>query len=219
MTLELTLERPWLTLALGAPHRVLSWAINRPGFAETDQIVWREVRNADLPRELDVDAWLDAELETRGLNSAVAFLTSRDIRAYQDITVSIDGVSARCLATVGLSNAERVGARVDRSAQTWGTVNIAVITPQGLTDSARIEAISIATQARTVAILDAGIQLPTGTASGTGTDCIAVAAPSGTLAYAGLHTALGEAIGRAVLKAVSAGVSDWKVAVAGEVAT
>jgi adenosylcobinamide amidohydrolase len=51
--------------------------------------------------------------------------------------------------------------------------------------------------------------LPSGLATGTGTDCIAVAAPQGAEAFSGLHTALGEAIGQAVLRAVGKGAQVW----------
>ncbi|MFK7763184.1 MAG: adenosylcobinamide amidohydrolase [Roseobacter sp.] len=213
MTGLLHLDRPWLALDFDQPQRVLSWAINRPGFVETRRILWREVRNADLPPDLDVAAWLADALRRRESSKAVAFLTSRDIRAYQDATVTIDGVTSRCIATVGLSNAERIGTLMDRTGQNWGTINIAVATACGLTDAARIEALSIASQARTVAVLDAGFDLPTGRATGTGTDCIAIAAPEGNITYAGLHTALGAAVGRCVLQAVSAGVQEWMTTV------
>ena len=206
---NITLSRPWLELDLDASFRVLSWSINRPGFVETRRILWREVRNADLPRDLDVNQWLASELHARDSTSAVAFLTSRDIRAYHDVSATVEDVTVRCIATVGLSNAERIGTRLDRSAKDWGTINIAVVTDQPLTDGARIEALSLATQARTVAITEAGLDLPTGRASGTGTDCIAVAAPVGDQCYAGMHTPLGEAVGSAVLQAVSDGATEW----------
>jgi adenosylcobinamide amidohydrolase len=183
------------------------------------QILWREVRNADLPRDLDVDAWLQGALGARNSTEAVTFLTSRDLAAHHDITCRVDGITARCVATVGLSNAERVGTRMDRSAQDWGTINIAVATSCGMTDSARIEALSIAAQARTAAVMDAGLMLPAGRATGTGTDCIAIAAPDGPERYAGLHTALGEAVGAAVLGAVSAGVTEWTAVVKQESTT
>lgn len=205
----LTLERPWLTLDMGVPHRVLSWAINRPGSVTAQHILWREVRNADLPRDFDVHRWLDRELTARGAGQAVCFLTSRDVRAHHEATATVGGHRVRAVATVGLSNAERVGARVDRSTKDWGTINIAVIAGTGLTEAARIEAACIAAQARTVAVMAAGLQLPTGLATGTGTDCIAVASPEGPCAYAGLHTDLGLAIGQAVLKAMRAGIREW----------
>ena len=53
--------------------------------------------------------------------------------------------------------------------------------------------------------------------TGTGTDCIVVACPcDGTpVAWAGLHTALGEAIGAAVYEAVRAGAEQWQREFAG----
>ncbi|MGR3481375.1 hypothetical protein [Salipiger marinus] len=42
---------------------MLSWALNRPGYVRARRILWREVRNADLPPDLDVRAWLAAELD------------------------------------------------------------------------------------------------------------------------------------------------------------
>ncbi|WP_296766544.1 adenosylcobinamide amidohydrolase [Sediminimonas sp.] len=212
MTAHLTLERPWLCLDLGTPMRVLSWAVNRPGMVTARRIAWREVRNADLPEELDAVAWLQGELAARGAGDAVAFLTSRDVRAYVDRSVRMGAVEARAVATVGLSNAERVGTRMDRAGHDWGTINIAVVIEPaggGLSEAALVEALSIATQARTAAVIAAGPDLPTGRATGTGTDCIAVAAPSGLMNYAGLHTDTGEAVGRAVYDAVLAGTQDW----------
>ena len=209
MTFRVTLDRPWLTLDFEAPQRVLSWAVNRPGFVYTSQILWREVRNADLPEDLDVDDWLQHELASISRTEAVVFLTSRDVRAFHDVTTEVEGVRARCVATVGLSNAERVGARVDRRGKDWGTINLVVHTDQALDHAAQLEAMAIAVQARTVGILEVGLSLPSGYATGTGTDCIAVAATRGDTRYAGLHTALGEAIGQSVLAAVSKGAVEW----------
>ena len=212
MTARLTLDRPWLGLDLGAPMRVLSWAVNRPGIVTARHILWREVRNADLPADLDAVAWLRAELAARGAADAVAFLTSRDIRAHVARSAQAGAVRASAVATVGLSNAERVGTRLDRRGHDWGTINIAVVIEPahgGLSDTALLEAMSIATQARTAAVMEAGPDLPTGRATGTGTDCIAVAAPSGLMDYAGLHTDTGEAVGRAVHDAIAAGTRDW----------
>lgn len=202
------LARPWLTFDLGAPHRVLSFAPHRPGFVTARRIAWREVRNADLPPGLDVQDWFEAELAEAGLSDAVAMLTSRDIGRFRQAEVMVEGISAACLATVGLGNAERIGRRRSHAGG-YGTINIAVRLSAPLTDTALIEALSIAAEARTAAVMEAGLRLPTGIATGTGTDCLAIAAPAGTGAYAGLHTSIGEALGRAVLDAVAAGAADW----------
>ncbi|MDE4302977.1 adenosylcobinamide amidohydrolase [Phaeobacter gallaeciensis] len=208
-----TLQRPWIEFDLGAEMQVLSWAVNRPGFVTARRILWREVRNSDLPRDLDVTEWFADELEQRGGSDAVAFLTSRDVRHYCESLATVEGISAHAVATVGLSNGERIGSRVDYSRRDWGTINVALRLSEGLTQAGLIEALSIVVQARTAAVMEAGFELPGGggTATGTGTDCVAVAAPAGANPYAGLHTATGEAIGKAVYKAVHTGALEWKV--------
>ncbi|MGC8201931.1 adenosylcobinamide amidohydrolase [Aliiroseovarius sp. PTFE2010] len=207
---DVTLARPWLMFDLGRNMQVLSWAINRPGFATARRIVWREVRNADLPQGMDVPAWFNRELKLQAYEDAVGFLTSRDVSYFTQSTAKAGRMTAHCVATVGLSNAERVGARVDRQMQDWGTINVAVRLDTGLSQAGLIETLSIATQARTAAIMEAGLDLPTGIATGTGTDCIAVAAPQGAENFAGLHTQIGEAVGAAVYRATMQGAQQWK---------
>ena len=80
-------------------------------------------------------------------------------------------------------------------------------------DGALVEAVSIAAEARTAAILDIG-HPPAGPAiTGTGTDCIVVTAPCDgePEPWAGLHTAVGEAIGAAVYAATREGAEEWLV--------
>lgn len=207
------LERPWLCVDLAAPRRVLSFAPYRPGFVTAARLVWREVANADLPPDLDVDAWFGAQMRGRGAERAVGLLTSHDIGRFQRVEVEVEGIRAAALATVGLGNAERVGLRHDRSPPGYGTINIAVELSGpagwGLTDPALIEAITIAAEARTAAVIEAGLSLPRGRATGTGTDCLVIAAPPGDTPYCGLHTAQAEALGAAVHAAVAAGAADW----------
>lgn len=207
--MTVTLDRPWLEMDLGAGMRVLSWSLNNPGFVTARHILWREVRDADLPRDFDVDGWFRRELAARDRAQAVGLLTSRNVDAFDLAEHTADGIHARAVATVGFSNAERIGTRLDRGDKDWGTINVAVQVDTGLTDAALIETLSIATQARTAAVMEAGYDLPTGRATGTGTDCVAVAAPQGDVAFAGLHTAVGEAVGAAVFEAVSRGARVW----------
>lgn len=207
--MRILLDRPWLELDLGAETRVLSWSLTRPGFVTARRIVWREVRNADLPEDLDVQAWFRSELVARGAEDAVAMLTSRDLDAFETAAAEVKGIRAFCVATVGLSNAERIGTRMDRSGKDWGTINIGLHLDLPLSDAALLELLSIATQARTAAVMEVGHHLPTGLATGTGTDCIAVAAPAGDTPFAGLHTPQGEAAGLAVHEAVRRGAEIW----------
>ncbi|MEM9012412.1 MAG: adenosylcobinamide amidohydrolase [Pseudomonadota bacterium] len=208
--MKLSLDPPWLIADLGAPHRIASWALNRPGILTTERIVWREVRNADLPVELDAGAWFARELAEAGHAQAIGFLTSRSVARFTPAKTTVEGVGVEAVATVGLSNAERVGARQIRPAMV-GTINIAVAASQALSDGALLEALSIAAEARTAGVMTHGPHIDGRPATGTGTDCIAVAAPltGPPVPHAGKHTAIGEAIGRAVLDAVARGVEDW----------
>lgn len=215
-------DRPWLLADLGCPHRVLSWAPHNGGLTEARHILWREVRNADLPEGLEVTPWLQAELAQRQASAAVGLMTSRDVRAHYHLAVEVEGVRVEALVTAGLSNAEAVGRRRDWNSvafasKGWGTINIAVQIHAALTTEAQIEAMSIATQARTAAVMALDLVLPEGRVTGTGTDCIALASrlataapPAGALPYAGLHTAVGEAVGAAVKGATLRAAREWR---------
>lgn len=214
--MKVSCAQPWLEADLGSEAELLSWCPYRPGFVTARRILWREVRNADLTEEFDAEAWLAREVAGQGAAPAVCFLTSRDIRHHHYRKVTVEGVTVEALATVGLGNIEAVGSRRGTSPESYGTINIAVQVHAALSQSARLEALSIITEARTAAILAEGHALPGGIASGTGTDCIALAsAPEGPrLSFAGLHTALGEAIGRAVLEAVREGARTEQISLA-----
>ena len=210
------LARPWLVVDFGRPLRALSWAPHRPGPVETRRVAWREVRDADLTPKLDAEAWLAEEMARETLSDAVGLLTSRDVSSRTEARAEVEGLCAACLATVGLGNAERAGAprRSAAAPAGHGTINLVAVLDAPLSETALIEALSIAVQARTRAVMESGRRLPHpagGPATGTGTDCVVVAAPAGpdALRHAGLHTAAGEALGRAVHAAVAEGARDW----------
>ncbi|MFJ6442705.1 adenosylcobinamide amidohydrolase [Streptomyces sp. NPDC091649] len=85
-----------------------------------------------------------------------------------------------------------------------GTVNIVVLLPVPLSDSALVNAIATATEAKVQALLDAGLDC-----SGTPTDAVCVAAPEpgsdGGEPFAGPRSPWGARIARAVHTAVLAG--------------
>jgi adenosylcobinamide amidohydrolase len=205
--IEVTLSRPWLRARLPAPMRVLSWAPHGGGWRTTGLVLWREVRNADLVPGFDAEGWLAGEMPDPG---AVGMLTSRDIGSWDRAQASVEGASADCVATLGLSNAEAVGRRLPWHGADYGTINLLVATDVALTETAQLEAMSIAVQARTAALMDADLHLASGRATGTGTDCVALACPPGDQRYAGLHTAVGEAIGAAVREVIGRAATDWR---------
>jgi len=205
--IAVTLARPWLEARLERPMRVLSWAPHGAGFRVVSRVLWREVRNADLGPGVDALAWLQARLPAA---EVVAMMTSCDVGTWQEARAQVEGAAAQAVVTLGLTNAESVGRRRDWRAVAFGTINILVATDAPLSRPAQIEALSIAAEARTAALLDHDIALPTGRATGTGTDCIALACPpGGRQRHAGLHTPAGEAIGAATRSAVARATALW----------
>lgn len=205
--ISVSLARPWLVAGLPRAMRCLSHAPFGAGYVEASQVVWREVRNADLGPDLDVGPWFAGEMQA--FPGAVGMLTSRDVGAYRLELRVVEGVRAACLVTLGLSNAEAVGTRRPYHTADFGTINLCVAVDAGLNETAQLEAFSVAVQARTAGVMGVGLSLPTGIATGTGTDCVVLACDGGDIGFAGLHTAVGEAVGACVLAAVSGAAKDW----------
>jgi adenosylcobinamide amidohydrolase len=151
-------------------------------------------------------------MKTSGLEDSVVLVTSRDISRHHVSQSEVEGVVATCVTTVGLSNGERVGQRIAEPVQVPGTINTLVHVSQPLTQAALVEALSIAVEARTTAVVEADVKRAGVTVTGSGTDCIVIAAPAGEprACFAGTHTAIGEAIGAAVYEATREGIEVWK---------
>jgi len=201
---------PFLTARFAEPQRTLGWSLLHPGFAIVIDVVWVEIRNSDLGPSTDPNAFLKARLAQSGLPNALAFMTSRDIRRHHSCRWRAGAVEATCLTTVGLSNGERVGARKSHAPHA-GTINTLLHVSVPLTDGAMVEALSIVAQARTAAILESRHVERATAITGTGTDCIVVASPcrGDPVAFAGLHTEVGEATGAAVYGATREGAEQW----------
>jgi adenosylcobinamide amidohydrolase len=149
---------------------------------------------------------------------AVGLMTTRDLASHVDAIARRGELSARCIATVGLGNALRAGDPPGRSVP--GTINLLCRVSVALSPEAQLEALALAAEARTLAVREAGVASTRSgaPASGTGTDCIVIAAPradgvpgragsAGHAGYAGKHTAIGHVIGAAVLDATRRGIA------------
>lgn len=203
-----------LVVPLGAPHVVLSSAIVQGGFRTAREVAWLEVRDDELRPPVDPLRLTRDRLAAAGCPGAVGLLTSRALTRHVVAERQADGVRARCVATVGLGNVLRAG-DPPGAAPRAGTINLLCQVSAPLTEEGLVEALAIAIEARTLAVLEAGIaSVRSGlAATGTGTDCAVVAAPEVGVApaspYAGKHTALGHVIGAAVHDAVARGVAGW----------
>jgi len=210
----IALHRPILALRFAEPRQMLSWSISRPGFTVAKAVAWLEVKDADLPVGRDPVVVLGDALAREGLTDAVGLMTACDVGAYHTCRTTIEGVEAIVVTTVGLGNGEFVGRRRFTSSSLGapkpGTINTFVHVSLPLSDGALVETIAIAAQARTVAILQTTQDGDREAVTGTGSDCIVVAAPlGGSVHYAGLHTAVGEAVGASVMGATRAAAVRW----------
>lgn len=218
-------EGRWLICRLDRPHQVVSWAPCSGGQVEADTVAWYQVGADELAPPVDPKHFLREKLLAASLAGAVGLLTSAGLDSFVDIEKKSRGIAARSLATVGLSNALRVGDPPLPSGR-FGTINLMCAVNRPLTREAAIEGLSIVVEARTTAMLEARVpSARTGEpATGTGTDCVVFASPSveeriegrihRPLAYAGKHTALGHLIGASALEAVRAGIRrsmQWSV--------
>jgi adenosylcobinamide amidohydrolase len=205
---------PWLTVRFGAPQRAVSWSLNRAGLVDATDVAWLQVSDADLPADREPAEWFAERLAAVGLADAVGMMTARNIASFVHRAVTIEEVEAHCVVTLGLNNGERVGSRIALPRRYGpGTVNILCHVSRPLTDAALLEAASLVAQARTVAIVEADYRRAGQplAVTGTGTDCIVMAAPHGPepAAFAGMHTAIGEAVGACVLEATTAALTAW----------
>ncbi|MEW9617873.1 adenosylcobinamide amidohydrolase [Shinella sp. S4-D37] len=201
---------PFLVAAFDAPQTMLSWSLTRPGFVVSRSVVWLEVRDGDLPLYVDPVELLRERMSQEGHAEAVHLMTSRDLAHHHLASAAAGDITSSCLATVGLSNAGRIGEPFDSSTPI-GTINLLAHVDASLSEAAQLEALSIATEARTAAVMDLGLVRSGRIVTGTGTDCIVVAYPcEGTkMPFAGLHTDIGLSLGRAVYDAVTEGGLRW----------
>ena len=199
----------WLIVRFPMPYRVVSWAIVRGGETQTDTIAWYRVTKDDLKPPVDPREFLKRRLAEESIPHAVGLLTSADLDRYADIEKTGEDITVRSVATVGLANALRVG-DLPRLREPVGTINLLCQISRPLSKEAFLEALSLASEARTAALLESAIPSPESgrPVTGTGTDCIVIAAPpeGERLSYAGKHTLFGHLIGSSVLEAMRSGV-------------
>ena len=137
----------------------------------------------------------------------VGMLTAADVTRWT--CASSDGASA--VATVGLGLPVWAAASDAVVARETGTINVLVRVPVPLSDAALVNAVVTATEAKTQALLEAGVP-----GTGTSSDAVCVACPDPAVLadlrveeYGGPRSPWGLRIARAVHEAVALGTADW----------
>lgn len=224
---KLSACRRWLDVDLCVPHSTLGWALIGGGRCQAQCVFWHNVSGADLAADVDARRFFEDRRKQRtGNTRGVGFLTGCSLAEFVEKRSDHGKMSARCIATVGLANALRIGDPPSTTAVLAGTINILVQTSSPLSECASLEALSLVAEARTLAVLEGGVASNVGDAiaTGTGTDCIVVASPLPSndfseAAYAGKHTDLGYVIGSCVYEAVTHGIRQLKLCRSGHTAT
>ncbi len=213
MKLDVLREGRWLVVELGEPREMLSSALVGGGRRRASIVAWYAVDGRELTPPVDTRGFLVERLAERGISGAVGLMTSSDLDRYVDVEKSADGRSVRVIATVGMGNALRAGDPASEGGGV-GTINVVCAVSAALSEEALVEAIALVAEARTAAVLEAGIPSARSglAATGTGTDCIVLAAAvdGERIGFAGKHTLVGHLIGDAVGEAVRRGVASWK---------
>jgi adenosylcobinamide amidohydrolase len=141
-------------------------------------------------------------------------MTAADLHQYCLARVSHCDLVACAVTTAGCRNLASVGETgnyLEHGSQSTctGTINLIVVTNYRFTHEAMLEAIQIATEAKVKAVYEFGLRrkLNGEPATGTGTDCIAVAVGSERrYLFCGKHTKWGELVGRASLERIRGAV-------------
>jgi len=205
---------PCLVAQFERPQRMLSWSITHPGFCENDRVAWLRVKDTDINPNIDAQIFLNTQMQKHKLRGAIGLMTSRNLDFYHFTETIYGFVKAQSLTTLGLNNACHVGfPENEMQLKNVGTINNLCAVNVPLSDGALIEASSIASQAKTAALMDYyRSHLPhVPNVTGTGTDCIVVSSPvagSHTM-FSGLHTHAGKAIGEAVYQSTIEACATW----------
>ena len=211
------MKTPWsanvrdrtLVVTLPALYRILSWAPLGGGLVEARTIMNHQVNTKEYETSEPVvflrELARQLQLDTPVVGLMTGVLMERLVRQ----TVQRNDVAIECFATVGLSNVLTVGDPATYEEHP-GTINIIAVVNQSLSNGALVEAVQIVTEARVHALSSAGVKsvVSERLATGTGTDCIAIACPIGGSAYryCGKHTSLGELFGRVANEVIAEGL-------------
>ena len=209
---RIELRGPWLIVHFVDPQICLSWAAVNGGRVETSAVAWYFLSPEEKPHAGEMGGYLRLKMDEAHLHGAVGLSTGRKRYGHVEASAEWRDLRAWSVATVGLANAMRVGDPPEDSPAA-ATVNVLCHVSRPLAELALLEALSVATEAKTAAMLEFGVcsvrsGLP---ATGTASDCIVIACPRNGLddPLAGKGTDVGHVIGAAVYQAVASGIREW----------
>lgn len=198
------------------PMRALNSSMWGGGFTEARRLMNRQVPKSYMSD--DPLGEMEAFLHANGMDidGTAALLTAADLADHGFNYMRLSEDLAVCSwVTAGLGNKARAGLARDETALYPGTINTIVAVQGRLTDSAFVNAVMTATEAKCAALQDMGVYVDGDklAATGTTTDAVLIAATQeGELSrYAGISTRVGYAIARTVYEATKASVARYQL--------
>ncbi len=180
----------------------------------------RHILNVSVPADYQADSHETYLRDTAlGLSVAgpfVGLLTAARLDCVQVMHEPAEGALAVAVVTLGIRYPTAAGvtpAPDVKPAARPGTINIVLLVEGRLPPAARVNAVMTATEAKALALFEAGVAAQHGgPASGTGTDAVVVASTERGefFEYAGPIAPLGALIGRAVRRAMQSAIAIWR---------
>ncbi len=135
----------------------------------------------------------------------VGLMTAAPMESARVLAAEQDGVAVRAVVTVGIDNASRAGEPTALPGP--GTINAIFVWAARLHETAAIELVAIASEAKASALAEAGVRTASGAlATGTSTDAIVIAwiaRGRPRVRYAGAATPAGALVGRLMREALA----------------
>ena len=212
---SLTMDNDTFWVVSESALKVLSSSVIGGDMRETRHIMSVRVPDDPSQREFALKrprAYLRERAQALGnQDPVVGLITTLDHERLQVATHSEGDIKVTALATVGLTHLSSPGRHnvVYTGEDRAGTINLVVLADARLSSEAEVRAATLATEAKTLALFEAGVKTGDGAmATGTSMDTIIIASTGRGrfFRYSGTSTLLGHLIGRAVYDVVAAGV-------------
>jgi adenosylcobinamide hydrolase len=207
---EVRVEKNTLVVTFPGPRNVMSWAILNGGVrTHVCHIINHQV-DPGTP-DGDPQKTLRQAASRIGVQGTfVGLLTGADVRRFSIGSAVYNELQAYVISTAGCGNLSTVGepgnyVEGHSPPVPAGTINIIAVLNYGFTHEAMLEAMATVTEAKVRAVYELGLKsVATGeSATGTGTDCVAVAVGlDRRYAFCGKHTKWGELLGRAAFESI-----------------
>lgn len=216
----MTPRRLWEGLSLLRSERVVYLGADPAVAVLSSAIVGAELSSTRHILNMRVDKdyasltpWEDLRSAAHGLGIRepfVGLMTAARLDATQVVFEQESNAVVVAIVSVGLTHPVAAGITQVAGSRT-GTINMILVVDARLSPAARVNAVMTATEAKALALVEAGIRAPHGgPAGGTGTDAAVIASTERGPAFdfAGPVSPLGAMIGRAVRRSIQQSLSE-----------